>query len=153
MQPLILRALYQIRLVYRRLVLPLTLGVRCIVAREDGRVLLVRHTYLAGWYFPGGGVDRGESIEAAIACELYEEVGVRPLERPQLFHAYSNFSEHKSDHIMLFVVRRFTIEPNSNHEIAEHGFFDPADPPAETSKATLRRLAEWRRLEKPSEMW
>jgi 8-oxo-dGTP pyrophosphatase MutT (NUDIX family) len=153
MTPLILRALYRIRLVYRRLALPLTLGVRCIVVREDGRVLMVRHTYLPGWYLPGGGVDRGETIEAAIARELDEEVGITPLERPQLFHAYSNFREHKSDHIVLFSLRRFTIEPRPNHEIAEHGFFDPSVPPAGTSEATLRRLVEWRGLARPTEMW
>ncbi|HXZ67457.1 MAG TPA: NUDIX domain-containing protein [Alphaproteobacteria bacterium] len=153
MTPLILRVLYRIRLAYRRLARPLTLGVRCIVVREDGHVLMVRHTYMPGWYLPGGGVDKGESIEAAVARELYEEVGVVPLERPQLFHTYSNFREHKSDHIVLYALRRFKIEPNPNHEIAEHGFFDPTTPPEATSEATRRRLLEWRRLETPAALW
>lgn len=153
MTPLILRALYQMRLAYRRIARPLTLGVRCLVVREDGHVLMVRHTYLPGWYLPGGGVDRGETIEAAVARELHDEVGVVPLERPRLFHTYSNFREHKSDHIVLFSLNRFTIEPNPNSEIAEHGFYDPATPPEATSEATLRRLAEWRGLETPTALW
>ncbi len=64
-----LSVLYRIRRAFLRLTRPLTLGVRCIVARDDGHVLLVRHTYLPGWYLPGGGVERGESLEAAIARE------------------------------------------------------------------------------------
>ena len=153
MKGLILSGLYQVRLAYRRIANPLTLGVRCIVVREDGHVLLVRHTYLSGWYLPGGGVDRGESLEAAVARELKEEVGVTPRERPLLFHAYSNFSEHKSDHVVVFVLRRFDMESAPNHEIAEHGFYDPAAPPESTSEATLRRLAEWRGLETPTALW
>ena len=153
MNRVILSSLYQLRLAYRRIVNPLTLGVRCIVVRDDGHVLLVRHTYLPGWYLPGGGVDRGESLEAAIARELMEEVGVTPRERPALFHAYSNFSEHKSDHVVVFVIKSFDMVSAPNREIAEHGFFDPASPPEAISKATLRRLAEWRGLERPTELW
>ena len=153
MTPVILRAFYNIRLAYRRIVRPLTLGVRCFVVREDGHVLMVRHTYMPGWYLPGGGVDKGESIEAAVARELYEEVGVTPLERPQLFHTYSNFREHKSDHIVLYSLKHFRIEPNPNAEIAEHGFFDPATPPQGSTDATKRRLAEWRGVEKPTALW
>jgi hypothetical protein len=35
----------------------LTLGVRAVVTDEAGKVLLVEHTYLKGWYLPGGGVE------------------------------------------------------------------------------------------------
>src|SRR5690606_32871517 len=46
----------------------LTLGVRT-AAIVDGRVLLVRHGYVAGWQFPGGGVDPGETTEDAARRE------------------------------------------------------------------------------------
>jgi ADP-ribose pyrophosphatase YjhB (NUDIX family) len=149
----ILSLLYQLRLAYRRITNPLTLGVRCLVVRTDGHVLLVRHTYVPGWYLPGGGVDKGETLEAAVLRELREEVGVTSRERPQLFHAYSNFREHKSDHIVLYVLKSFDMAPAHSAEIAEHGFFDPAAPPRDTTSGTLRRLAEWREQQLPGAQW
>jgi len=145
--------LYRLRRAFLRVRQPLTLGVRCIVARGDGHVLLVRHTYLPGWYLPGGGVERGESLEAAIARELWEEVGVKPLERPALFHAYSNFKEWKSDYVLIYALRHFEMTPNPNLEIAEQGFFHPDELPQDTSPSTLRRLEEWRGRAAPSGDW
>lgn len=60
-----------------RLVQPsYTLGVMAVITDEAGRVLLVRHSYLAGWAFPGGLVDRRERVEVALVREAREEVGV-----------------------------------------------------------------------------
>ncbi len=88
-----------------RLFHPITLGARIILLRDD-RVLLVEHTYRPGWYLPGGGVDKGESLEECIRREAEEEAGatVRSL---QLFGIYSAFSEEKSDHVAIFVSRDF----------------------------------------------
>ena len=36
-----------------------TLGVRAAAFDAAGRIFLVRHTYVAGWHMPGGGVDIG----------------------------------------------------------------------------------------------
>ena len=48
----------------------LILGVRAIVRSDDGKFLLVRHTYTPGWHFPGGGVEKGQTIEKALSNEL-----------------------------------------------------------------------------------
>jgi ADP-ribose pyrophosphatase YjhB (NUDIX family) len=129
---------------YWRLRKPLTLGARAIVTDERNRVLLVRHTYLHGWYLPGGGVEKGESCYAAIRRELQEECAIEPVEM-RLCHLYYSEREGKRDHIALFYVSRFRrlegrrVDP----EVAEMRFFDRADLPADTSPATRRRLNEF----------
>ncbi len=80
-----------------------TLGVRTLVLGSRG-VFLVRHSYVPGWYLPGGGVDRGESAEAAAVRELREEGGIRCLGRPVL-HGF--FRNGRRDHVACYVVRDF----------------------------------------------
>lgn len=122
---------------------PMTLGVRGVACDEHGRVLLVRHSYLAGWHLPGGGVERGEHAPAAIAREMAEEGGVEAIETPRLFALYSNHANYANDHIALYRIDLWRpCEPLKSQEIAERGFFDPAAPPPDTTKATLRRLEE-----------
>lgn len=58
-------------------------GVGGIVIRQ-GQVLLVKHNYgnLQGkWLLPGGHVDLGENLDAAVERELMEETGVRAIAR------------------------------------------------------------------------
>src|SRR5690606_8107006 len=52
-----------------RLTRGMTLGVRGVAFDPEGRVLLVEHTYLEGWWLPGGGVDRGETAQQAVRSE------------------------------------------------------------------------------------
>jgi 8-oxo-dGTP pyrophosphatase MutT (NUDIX family) len=62
--------------------LPLREAVRAIVIDDRRRLLLVRFAVAEGdlWATPGGGIEDGESHEAAIRRELYEEVGLRDSE-------------------------------------------------------------------------
>ena len=67
----------------------MTLGARCAVI-VDGRVLLVRHGYAAGWQFPGGGVDPGETVEAAARRAVLEEKGYEVEGHARLFGVYQS---------------------------------------------------------------
>lgn len=124
-----------------RLFHPITLGARIILLR-DGRVLLIEHTYQRGWFLPGGGVDKGESLEDCIIREAEEEAGaaVRELE---LLGIYSHFADGKSDHVAIFVSREFEWRaPGPNNEIARAAWFPLDALPKGLSAGTKRRLEE-----------
>lgn len=124
-----------------RLFHPLTLGARVILLRGD-EVLLIRHTYRRGWYFPGGGVEKRETLEAA-ACREAEEEAQATVRSVELLGVYANFGEGKSDHVAIFVARDFdTREFVPNNEIAERAWFRLDSLPESLSPATRRRLAE-----------
>jgi len=147
--------LYRAYAAVRRVLPPrITLGVRAIVVDSEGRVCLVRHTYRDGWFLPGGGVKTRESIRDAMSRELYEETGVRLLERPQrVLGVYSSFQEHMSDHVVVFVIEDWQQEDVHSAEIAEVAFFRPDSLPEGTSTATNRRVKEWMTGVPPGHRW
>ena len=132
----------------------LTLGVRAVVTDQEGKVLLIQHTYIKGWYLPGGGVERGETAELAVVRELQEEAGVRALSRPRLVSAHSNEILHPGDHVLVYRIEAWeTCASNAAGEIHAVGWFDPHDLPEGTTRATRRRIAEALHGEEPDAMW
>ena len=87
----------------------MTLGVRGLVIDARNRVLLVRHTYVEGFYLPGGGVESGETLVEALERELSEEANVLLDAPPELFGMYFNRRFSVRDHVALYVARAFRI--------------------------------------------
>ena len=139
-----LRLFYRVYRIFLYFVRPLTLGVRVILLR-DSTVLLVRQTYMDGWFLPGGGMKKNETFEQAARREACEEVGAQ-IKRLALVGVYSNFAEWKSDHNIVFVSRQFTLSGQHDHEIAEVRFFPLDALPADLWPGHRRRLEEFRRL-------
>jgi 8-oxo-dGTP pyrophosphatase MutT (NUDIX family) len=129
---------------YWRFARGLTLGVRGLVVSPGGEVLLVKHSYVAGWHLPGGGVEPGETLLEALARELAEEGNVTLIAEPQLYGVYFNEIVSRRDHVTLFIVRAYRQEgfPKPNREIVDHGFFPLGALPPDTASSTRRRIDE-----------
>ena len=116
--------------------------------------MLVRHSYVEGWYFPGGGVERGETFDQAAKKEVLEETGIRA-NSLELKSLHYNHNASPRDHVALYLCREFerVQEFVPNREIAEIGFFPLKQLPDGTTGATRRRLAEIFENEPASANW
>lgn len=140
---------------YRRVGHGTTTGVRAMVIDGTGRVFLIKHSYVAGWHLPGGGVDKGESVPVAMARELLEEGNIKLAGEPKLHGVFFNNRESRRDHVVLYIVRDFVQEtpPVPDYEIIAHGFFAIDALPEDTSRATRARIAEVFSGVAVSELW
>lgn len=53
-----------------------SVGAMCLIERDDGARLFVRHSYRKRWGVPGGLLNRGEDVRDAARREAMEEVGL-----------------------------------------------------------------------------
>ena len=123
----------------------LTLGARVMLVDGD-KVLLIRHTYTPGWQLPGGGVDPGETIEAAARREVFEETGYRVTGAMTLFGIYHNINAMTDrDHVALYVATAFEqgVAFKPSREIAEAAWFDRRALPEKVTPATSQRIDEY----------
>jgi len=127
---------------YFLLVRPMTLGVRIIVRNQNEEILLVKHTYAPNWYLPGGGVDVGESITAAVKRELLEEVGIKKVSQLRLINILHNRKVSRRDHVVVFEAKILRQHTNShkNFEISEKKYFKVDDIPDDIDYMSLNSI-------------
>lgn len=137
----VLRRLFHL---YWRFARGMTLGARGVVLDAQGRVFLIKHSYVSGWHLPGGGVEVGETFLDALRRELVEEGRIELTEDPELHGIFLNSHVSPRDHVAVYVVRKYRQDraPAPNFEIVESGFFDVATLPEETTVGTRLRIAE-----------
>ena len=86
-----------------------------VMRRADGAVLLTQRPegkpYSGWWEFPGGKLEAGESVQAALARELEEEVGVRIAGVPQPLMTVEHDYTHAHVRLLVCVVDRWDGEP------------------------------------------
>ena len=98
-------------------------GVSMIARDLDGRVLLVRHSYgPRAWYFPGGGIRKGETPEEAAGRELKEETGC------------------ECDGVFLVTCVTHDVPRPDRREVVEARFFPTHSLPEPLSPHTAARL-------------
>lgn len=121
-----------------------TVGVVGLVRDEDGRILLLRHTYRRRkpWGIPGGGLQPGETLEACLYREILEETGMR-VEVERLLSAGAHPDRKLVDTI--FACHPLPGETlakfKPNAEIAEANFFHPHEFPSGVPHS-MRELIE-----------
>jgi ADP-ribose pyrophosphatase YjhB (NUDIX family) len=134
----------------------LTLGVRIAAFDRQGHVFLVRHTYVPGFYLPGGGVELGETCRQAVMREAEEEGGMIFDRPPELYNIYRNEGLARRDHVVLFVARDARLRDDMSRpaaEIAEAGFHPLDALPDGATQATIARLEEIRRGPPQNDQW
>jgi 8-oxo-dGTP pyrophosphatase MutT (NUDIX family) len=150
-EPQIRRVLH----LYWRLARGMTFGVRAVVLDPANRVFLVKHTYVSGWYLPGGGVEVGESALQSLERELREEGNIVLDGNPSLHGIFFNRRISRRDHVAVYVVREFRQlgVPAPNREIVATGFFAVAALPEDTTRGTRARIREVVEGVAPSADW
>ena len=131
---------------------PAVFGVAGLIRDPEGRVLLVRQTYMTGWRLPGGGIGHGEAPEAALRRELGEEVGLRG-GTASLFGLYSRKVWWLTHITALYLIEGAVIDFHPNLEVRAVCWAVPSAPPPDTAPATARRLAELASHANPDPHW
>jgi 8-oxo-dGTP diphosphatase len=101
------------------------------ILRKEGQVLLGRRrhdrvSYPGVWDLPGGHLEAGESLQAALVRELEEELGITPEVRdaaPWLTRCVDGFE------LSVFIIDRWRGEPQNRapHEHDEIRWIGPAE--------------------------
>ena len=136
----------------KALISPVVLGVAGAYFDSDGRVLLVRQSYMKGWRLPGGGVDRGEAPSRAVLREMAEEVGLSDADA-EFFGLYSRRAGWATNVIALYRLSGGRVEFRPNWEVRAICLADPLSQPDGTTPATRRRLEELIGARTRTEVW
>lgn len=125
-------------------------GVAAVIFRDEG-VLLQRRDDNGCWGLPGGGVEPGESVRAAVAREVREETGL-DVEPVRLIGVYSDPLNHQiitypDGNVIHYVSSVFECVIRGGilacgAESLDLGFFDPKALPEDTLPISRIRIAD-----------
>ncbi|GAA0272522.1 NUDIX domain-containing protein [Alteraurantiacibacter aestuarii] len=121
-------------------------GCTMIARDEQGRVLLVRHSYGAAvWSFPGGGMRKGEDPQLAALREFAEELGAAIADPQHLGTLTEDY--HGGRNVAHIFTGRIAGEARPDmREIVEARFFHHHELPQDISRTVTVRmqlLSQW----------
>jgi 8-oxo-dGTP pyrophosphatase MutT (NUDIX family) len=119
------------------------LGVKALVVTPGGRIVLVRHSYMPGWHFPGGGLKRGETPEQGIVRELREEIGLVDWATIGQSDEPNDQADPNCTGPALFVVTGADYRFRSSLEIEATSEFSPEALPQDCPQSVRRHVAWW----------
>lgn len=123
---------------------PVGFGVRVMLVKDES-VLLVYHSYLPLWHFPGGAVKQEETLLEAAKREMYEEVGAVAVGELQLLGIYLGENWGRGDHTVVFLCDDFILQPATDRwEIVGKAFFALDNLPPNTSRGYRNVVAQYR---------
>jgi 8-oxo-dGTP diphosphatase len=138
-----------VREVARHLLRRPVVGVAALARTDDDRWVLIRRGDTGQWALPGGTVEWGETLRAAITRELWEEAGVSVRSLEQLSGVYSQPDRDPRFHAVTVVIHaRVSMPeqpPKNPVEIREVGLFSDDSLPEEVGMGMKDMLHNRRR--------
>lgn len=118
-----------------------TVTAGAVVVDDEGRVLLLKHTFRrgSGWGIPGGFMEKGEQPEAAIRRELREEAGLE-VEDARLVTVRALVPTQQVEILFLAQPRRAEDARPVSAEVSAVGWFERGALPPGLSKDQRRLI-------------
>ncbi|MFZ1735607.1 MAG: NUDIX hydrolase [Caldilineaceae bacterium] len=112
-----------------------------LILNKEGKVLLVK-TEKRGWEMPGGQVEEGEDITAALKRETMEEAGVS-INILKLSAVYSSIDEPCK--VILDFVSEYTegVPKKDNKETLDAGWFSKEEALACVNRDAMKSRLQW----------
>ncbi len=130
-------------------------GVRGLIFRKDGALLLEKQKHFGSWSLPHGCVDVGQSAYDALVSEVLEETGLSVL-RAEPFGLYTDpkysITYPNGDEVQTFTVAFLVTEWTGQlrpggEEVEQLGFFDLNALPGPLYPIHVETIEDYRRHE------
>ena len=115
------------------------IGVFALIFDEERRVLLAHRRDIDWWNLPGGGMERGETVEEAIIREVREETGLE-VEVKYLVGVYSK--PQKQEVVLTFNCRTMGGILTPTEESRACSYFAPDNLPINTLPKHRQRVED-----------
>ncbi|WP_281974963.1 NUDIX hydrolase [Halobacillus litoralis] len=128
----------------------LTVGCGAIIEDGSGRILLQKRSDFGVWGIPGGLLEIGETFEATVKREVFEETGltIRELELFGVYSGEKGYAQYENgDQVfsvqIIFISRKFDGVLLGNHESRELDFFHKTTIPGHINSHQAPFITDW----------